>query len=792
MAINFPDSPSTNDTHVVGDKTWSWNGTYWHVKQGLTVSSIKDADNDTKVQVEESSDEDIIRFDTAGSERMTIAANGAVNVAGDMTVAGGDLSIGSTAAGETLNIAGVTTASGAGSNLIVKSGDATGTNLNGGYLALKPGMGTGSGVSGDILLQTGPAGSSGTTANTPATVLTAMSSGNIYVTNKLGIGESAPASDLVVRADSAAGRGGEITILNYATSTVGNEAALNFGLENSTYAGDVGNAQIKARLNATSGAADLIFSNWTGGAFTEHLRIMADGNVGIGTTAPTNDLSIDVPISTTQGMSLDYSGEAKAGFLLAPSTGEVRMGAINSTGDYFVTLYADNAEAMRIDKDGNVGIGTTSPDRLLTTSGAGTVLHHMNATDSNQSYTQYTNSTTGTTLYTDGLLVGLDTDESAIVWNQEATNLRFGSGGAERMTITNAGNVGIGTTSPQAPLSFANAVGQKIDLYHSTGGSGDRYGFEIQSSELRIHSGAGGVSTGGITFGKKTTSAFTEHMRIRNDGNVGIGTTAPAHPLHIGTDGGVLALGADSDLKISAGSNSFIDHNGNGDLWIRTRASGENMYFDTAASAKILVRRNDVVQMEFRDGATTHGGTDAAYGGVGFAGAGIFVDRNWGNYPGFTILNETAASDTNQGEFRIHGSNHSWSSFPATGGSDFGVVTRSDGGFATGSDERRKENITTISGALATVNSLRGVEFNTIIRDGSQETLATMGGKMYGFLAQEAKDLIPNVVTYYPDEDEPLESGWCSAYSINYAPVTAVLVEAIKELTTRLEALESA
>jgi len=168
------------------------------------------------------------------------------------------------------------------------------------------------------------------------------------------------------------------------------------------------------------------------------------------------------------------------------------------------------------------------------------------------------------------------------------------------------------------------------------------------------------------------------------------------------------------------------------------------------------------------------------------------VDRNWGNYPGFTILNETAASDTNQGEFRIHGSNHSWSSFPATGGSDFGVVTRSDGGFATGSDERRKENITTISGALATVNSLRGVEFNTIIRDGSQETLATMGGKMYGFLAQEAKDLIPNVVTYYPDEDEPLESGWCSAYSINYAPVTAVLVEAIKELTTRLEALESA
>ena len=80
MAINFPDSPSTNDTHVVGDRTWSWNGTYWHVKQGVTVSSLVDADSDTKIQVEESSDEDIIRFDTGGSERMVINASGNVGI----------------------------------------------------------------------------------------------------------------------------------------------------------------------------------------------------------------------------------------------------------------------------------------------------------------------------------------------------------------------------------------------------------------------------------------------------------------------------------------------------------------------------------------------------------------------------------------------------------------------------------------------------------------------------------------------------------------------------------------
>ena len=113
------------------------------------------------------------------------ATTGDFVVDGDLRVDGGDLSIGTTTANETLNIAGVTTASGKGSNLVVKGGDATGTNLNGGYLAIKPGMGTGSGVSGDILLQTGPAGASGASQNTATTVLTCTSAGNVVVANDL-------------------------------------------------------------------------------------------------------------------------------------------------------------------------------------------------------------------------------------------------------------------------------------------------------------------------------------------------------------------------------------------------------------------------------------------------------------------------------------------------------------------------------------------------------------------------------------------------------------------------------
>jgi len=89
MAINFPDSPSNGDTVTVGDKTWTWNGSTWDVVVSTPISNqIVDADGDTRVHVEESPDEDYLRFDTAGTERMTINPSGNVAMTGDLTVTG--------------------------------------------------------------------------------------------------------------------------------------------------------------------------------------------------------------------------------------------------------------------------------------------------------------------------------------------------------------------------------------------------------------------------------------------------------------------------------------------------------------------------------------------------------------------------------------------------------------------------------------------------------------------------------------------------------------------------------
>lgn len=87
------------------------------------------------------------------------------------------------------------------------------------------------------------------------------------------------------------------------------------------------------------------------------------------------------------------------------------------------------------------------------------------------------------------------------------------------------------------------------------------------------------------------------------------------------------------------------------------------------------------------------------------------------------------------------------------------------------SDERLKENIRPIEGALNRVNAMRGVTFTTK-RDGSPGV---------GFIAQEIQPLIPEAV--YED--------YAGYLHVAYGNITALLVNAINELTDRIEQLES-
>ena len=187
----------------------------------------------------------------------------------------------------------------------------------------------------------------------------------------------------------------------------------------------------------------------------------------------------------------------------------------------------------------------------------------------------------------------------------------------------------------------------------------------------------------------------------------------------------------------------------------------------------------------------TNGNTVAMKGGVAFSAAGIAIDKSWDNYPGLHVFNTTGHSDTNQGQFRFHGWNTSYNSYPQTSGSDFSVNLVCDGTGLT-SDERRKTGISTITNALNTVSQLRGVKYTQVNRELKPQTHMTMdNGQKLGFIAQEVIPHLPSIVIDSGDHVQPMENGYCDRYMIDYGSVVALLTEAVKELKSKNEALEA-
>ncbi|MEA2112749.1 MAG: hypothetical protein U9P50_02125 [Patescibacteria group bacterium] len=249
----------------------------------------------------------------------------------------------------------------------------------------------------------------------------------------------------------------------------------------------------------------------------------------------------------------------------------------------------DGSSPFYMNGDGNVGVGTTTPNSTLWVSsgGSGQITPHGTYND-----LVIENSTAGgvSVLTPDASNAGywMGSPSNSLYagmyanYNSGSPNLYLYSNGV-KMTVQSSGNVGIGTTDPGADLHLYDGATNMIIEDSSTGSPnlvlkgirstantdiGRVHGYWNGNavSEIRFLSGADSTNKddGQISFWTSpSASTVTEAMRINQNGNIGIGTTAPASNLeiaggHLGGSGGGGNL-ANLDYDFSEGnSGSYI------------------------------------------------------------------------------------------------------------------------------------------------------------------------------------------------------------------------------------------
>ena len=191
------------------------------------------------------------------------------------------------------------------------------------------------------------------------------------------------------------------------------------------------------------------------------------------------------------------------------SAGTTSATALNMSADTsgVLQLASNNGTVgLTMDTSQNVGIGTSSPDAKLTiknpnVSGAQTVMTVLGATSSVDLFALTANQTTD--------VIGLGTNYAGA--------LAFNTNSTERMRITSAGAVGIGTTSPTGALTVA---GVNCDTYLS-GSNAVRLFLNGPASTWAISSNY--YYTGGIAFTNSGTGVFT----LPQAGGFGVYTNTP-------------------------------------------------------------------------------------------------------------------------------------------------------------------------------------------------------------------------------------------------------------------------
>ncbi|MFA4835379.1 MAG: hypothetical protein WC749_04825 [Dehalococcoidia bacterium] len=367
-------------------------------------------------------------------------------------------------------------------------------------------------------------------------------------------------------------------------------------------------------------------------SITEKVRIRATtGNVGIGTTAPGQKLTVAGTIETTVGgikfPDTTIQTTAMSGSNYVLKAGDTMTGTLSidaGTLDTALRIRTDSntREALYVSKAGNVGIGTTAPTQklevagniLLSSSGAtiygpsGTYYQHFDASVGNL-YCFALNRSGGSVGAPDffggsgGLVLGATIGGTGIISLNTTGNV------TPTMYLTSTGSVGVGTAAPLGKLDIRGATyfeNGKIDGTWGDqmffGAAPDNYPSTYLHKIKTSHSGT--PSVGGMVFSLNdgTPTGYTDVLTLKEDGKVGIGTTEPSSKL---TVAGI--------VELTAGGIKFPD------TTIQTTA---------ANTANYVLKAGDTMTGTLTNTAGANLATSSGYVGIGTASPGTILTVN--------------------------------------------------------------------------------------------------------------------------------------------------------------------
>lgn len=265
-----------------------------------------------------------------------------------------------------------------------------------------------------------------------------------------------------------------------------------------------------------------------------NLAILPVGNVGVGTSSPTEKLDVNGGIAIRNNNSLKiFSDGVGLNFINAPGafgtldlqkTGDlnpsVRLGHSNFPARAFTIMTGNGTggatERITVLPTGEVGIGTTSPAKLLTI--------QSNASD----YDLYSSGTGGFDITTQA-----GTGGAITISSREASSAGI--------TISTSNKVGIGTNTPSKLLTIQ---ADEADFDVSTSGSG---GLDITTQ---------GGTGGAITISSREASS--SGIAISTSNRVGIGTTVPNSKLQVNGSFAKAVLTTSSDITLTDGHSIIL------------------------------------------------------------------------------------------------------------------------------------------------------------------------------------------------------------------------------------------